>query len=54
MGELREINYGVYYIVFLCEYADALSLAGQPQQGLVEIEEALRALPEQRRELVRG
>jgi predicted ATPase len=40
--ELREINYGVYYIVFLCEYADALSLAGQSQQGLVAIEEALK------------
>jgi predicted ATPase len=42
MEELRKIQYGVYYIVFLCEYADALSLAGQPQQGLVMIEEALK------------
>jgi predicted ATPase/DNA-binding winged helix-turn-helix (wHTH) protein len=41
MEELREIQYGVYYVVFLCEYADALSLAGQSQQGLVAIEEAL-------------
>jgi tetratricopeptide (TPR) repeat protein len=42
MEELRKIQYGVYYIVFLCEYADALSLSGRPQQGLVAIEEALR------------
>jgi predicted ATPase/DNA-binding winged helix-turn-helix (wHTH) protein len=42
MDELRKIRYGVYYIVFLCEYADALSLAGQSQQGLLAIEEALK------------
>ena len=42
MEELRQIQYGVYYIVFLCEYADALSLAGQSQQGLAAMEEALK------------
>ena len=41
MEELREIQYGVYYVVFLCEYAEALGLLGQPDQGLVVIDEAL-------------
>jgi predicted ATPase/DNA-binding winged helix-turn-helix (wHTH) protein len=41
MEELRAIQYGVYYIVFLCEYADALGLAGEPEQGLLVIDEAL-------------
>jgi predicted ATPase/DNA-binding winged helix-turn-helix (wHTH) protein len=41
MEELREIQYGVYYIVFLCEYAEALGLSGQPEQGLVAIDEAI-------------
>jgi predicted ATPase/DNA-binding winged helix-turn-helix (wHTH) protein len=41
MEALREIQYGVYYIVFLCEYAEALGLSGQPDQGLTVIEEAL-------------
>ena len=41
MEELRKIQYGVYYIVFLCEYAEAWSLAGQSQQALIAIEEAL-------------
>ena len=41
MEELRNIQYGVYYVVFLCEYAEALGLAGQPAQGLVVIDEAI-------------
>ena len=41
MEELRDIQYGVYYVVFLCEYAEALGLSGQPDQGLVVIDEAL-------------
>jgi predicted ATPase/DNA-binding winged helix-turn-helix (wHTH) protein len=41
MKELREIQYGVYYVVFLCEYAEALGLSGQADQGLVVIDEAL-------------
>jgi predicted ATPase len=41
MEELRDIQFGVYYIVFLCEYAEALGLSGQPDQGLVVIDEAL-------------
>jgi predicted ATPase len=41
MEELRGIQYGVYYVVFLCEYAQALGLAGQPDQGLVVVDEAI-------------
>ena len=41
MEELRNIQYGVYYVVFLCEYAEALGLAGQPAQGLMVIDEAI-------------
>jgi predicted ATPase len=41
MEELRDIQYGVYYVVFLCENAEALGLSGQPDQGLVMIDEAL-------------
>jgi predicted ATPase len=41
MEELRSIQYGVYYVVFLCEYAEALGLSGQPDQGLAVIDEAL-------------
>jgi predicted ATPase len=40
MEELRGIQYGVYYVVFLCEYAEALGLSGQPDQGLLVIDEA--------------
>src|SRR6516225_2376835 len=32
MEELRGIQYGVYYVVFLCEYAEALGLSGEPGQ----------------------
>jgi predicted ATPase len=38
---LRAMQYGVYYAVFLCEYAEALGNAGQVDQGLVAIDEAL-------------
>jgi hypothetical protein len=41
LGGLRRMQYGVYYAVFLCEYAEALGKAGQVDQGLVAIEEAL-------------
>jgi predicted ATPase/DNA-binding winged helix-turn-helix (wHTH) protein len=41
LGGLRGMQYGVYYAVFLCEYAEALSKAGRVDQGLVAIEEAL-------------
>jgi predicted ATPase len=35
------MQYGVYYAVFLCEYEEALGRAGQVNQGLVAIDEAL-------------
>jgi predicted ATPase len=38
---LREMQFGVYYAVFICEYADALGHAGLPTQGLMAIDEAL-------------
>jgi predicted ATPase len=41
MEELRAIQHGVYYIVFLCEYADALGLTREPEKGLRIIDEAL-------------
>src|ERR1700722_10831600 len=41
MEELRAIQYGVYYIVFLCEYGEALGRAGNPSQGLAAVDEAL-------------
>ena len=41
MEELRAIQYGVYYIVFLCEYGEALGRAGNPAQGLAAVDEAL-------------
>jgi predicted ATPase/DNA-binding winged helix-turn-helix (wHTH) protein len=41
MEELRAIQYGVYYIVFLCEYAEALGLARKPAEGIRVIDEAL-------------
>jgi predicted ATPase len=40
MEELRAIQYGVYYIVFLCEYGEALGRAGNPAQGLAIVDEA--------------
>jgi predicted ATPase len=41
LDELREIQYGVYYTMFLGEYADALGRAGRPDEGLAAIEAAL-------------
>ena len=41
LDSLRGMQYGVYYAVFLCEYAEALGKAGQVDQGLVAIDEAL-------------
>ena len=41
MEELRAIQYGVYYIVFLCEYGEALGRAGNSAQGLAAVDEAL-------------
>ena len=41
LDSLRGMQYGVYYVVFLCEYAEALGKAGQIDQGLVAIDEAL-------------
>jgi hypothetical protein len=41
LDELREMQYGVYYAVFLCEFADGLGRAGQSDRGLVAIDEAL-------------
>lgn len=39
--ELHEIQYGVYYTMFVGEYADALSRIRRPEDGLAAIEEAL-------------
>ena len=41
LSGLRRMQYGVYYAVFLCEYAEALGKAGQIDLGLVAIDEAL-------------
>jgi predicted ATPase len=41
LAELRNIQYGVYYIVFLGEYAEASGRAGNVAQGLAAIDEAL-------------
>jgi predicted ATPase len=41
LGELRDIEYGVYYVVFLGEFAEASGRAGNVAQGLVAIDEAL-------------
>jgi predicted ATPase/DNA-binding winged helix-turn-helix (wHTH) protein len=41
LDELKTIQYGVYYGVFLCEYAEALGRIGQASAGLVAIDEAL-------------
>lgn len=40
LEELREIQYGVYYTMFLSEYAEALGRAGRLEEGLACIEEA--------------
>jgi predicted ATPase len=39
--ELRAIEYGVYYIVFLGEYAEGLGRIGRAADGLVAIREAI-------------
>ena len=41
LEELRQMQYGVYYVAFLCAYAEALGKAGKASAGLVSIEEAL-------------
>jgi tetratricopeptide (TPR) repeat protein len=41
LAELREIQYGVYFIVFQSEFASALGRSGNIVQGLAEIDEAL-------------
>ena len=41
LGELRDIEYGVYYVVFLGEFAEASGRAGNLAQGLASIQEAL-------------
>jgi predicted ATPase/DNA-binding winged helix-turn-helix (wHTH) protein len=41
LAEFREIQYGVYYIVFQSEFASALGRAGNIAEGLVAIDEAL-------------
>ena len=41
LEELRQMQYGVYYVAFLCTYAEALGKAGKAAAGLVSIEEAL-------------
>jgi predicted ATPase/DNA-binding winged helix-turn-helix (wHTH) protein len=41
LERLREIQFGVYYGVFLSEFADALGRVGRIKEGLVAIEEAL-------------
>jgi predicted ATPase/DNA-binding winged helix-turn-helix (wHTH) protein len=41
LDELREIQFGVFYGLFLGEFADALGRAGRATEGLVAIDEAL-------------
>jgi predicted ATPase len=41
LEELRQMQYGVYYVAFVCAYAEALGKAGKATAGLVSIEEAL-------------
>ena len=41
LDELREIQFGVYYIVFLSEYAHALSRVGRSEDARRTIDEAL-------------
>lgn len=41
LDELREIQFGVYYIVFLSEYAHALSRVGRTEDACRTIDEAL-------------
>lgn len=41
LRELRAMEFGVYYVAFLCDFADALRMAGEPARGLEAIEDAL-------------
>ena len=41
LSELRHIEYGVYYVVFLGEFAEASGRAGDVAEGLAAIDEAL-------------
>ena len=41
LADLRAIDYGVYYIVFLGEYAEALGKAGRAAEALDAIQQAL-------------
>ena len=41
LGGLRNIDFGVHYLYFLCEYASALGLAGRTDSGLDAIEQAI-------------
>ena len=41
LEELRKIQFGVYYGVFLSEFADALGRVGRAEEGLRAIDEAL-------------
>lgn len=41
LADLRDIQYGVYYVVFLGEFAEASGRAGNVGQGLAAIDEAL-------------
>jgi predicted ATPase len=41
LAQLRDIQYGVYYNVFLGDFAEASALAGAADQGLDAIHEAL-------------
>jgi len=41
LERLREIQFGVYYGIFLGEYADALGRVGRVKEGLLAIDEAL-------------
>jgi predicted ATPase len=41
LRDLRSIDFGVYYVAFLCEFADALCSAGDTVRGLQAIDEAL-------------
>jgi hypothetical protein len=59
LEELREIQFGVYYGVFLGDYAEALGLAGRTAEALSVIEQALArfshtAIPRSPASLARG
>jgi predicted ATPase/DNA-binding winged helix-turn-helix (wHTH) protein len=41
LSGLRNIDFGVHYLYFLCEYASALGLAGRTERGLEVIEQAI-------------